>query len=235
MATYLLLINQLRPFFPELPYALWGEVNYDSEGDCDRPTDRQWHSFYLKHRTTNATVQIDGSEAEFEVRASESITAARAAAFLLERCGGQSTNADPRPDVGGWTVAEALARTARIREEFIRPELTPFDSHLFWGSWKWVGFYGTEFTWIGRWIMNSVLTGDTRAVYLCIDWLRSGTVHPDQSAALRYALRVLTNRDNPTDTAWIRWYEGRFRKGAGARLYPKPDMQAWLEDLRRGL
>jgi hypothetical protein len=39
MPTFDLFITDPRPYFAEIPYALWGEVNYDSEGDCGRPTD----------------------------------------------------------------------------------------------------------------------------------------------------------------------------------------------------
>lgn len=76
--------------------------------------------------------------------------------------------------------------------EFEEEILKPFDSHLFWGSWKWIGWFGTEFTWIGRWIMHSVVRRDTRAVKLCIDWLKDGTYSAEQSSALRYGLSKLT-------------------------------------------
>jgi hypothetical protein len=88
--------------------------------------------------------------------------------------------------VKGWDHERALARAARVQMEFEKPELQPFNiGHLFWGSWKWVGWFATDFTWVGRWIMHSVVTNDPRAVNLCIDWLRSGTVAEQQSQALR--------------------------------------------------
>jgi hypothetical protein len=30
-----------------------------------------------------------------------------------------------------------------------------------WGSWKWIGWFGTESTWVGRCIMDSVIRKDT--------------------------------------------------------------------------
>jgi hypothetical protein len=42
MATHRLRLTEPRPFFAEVPYYLWGQVNYDSEGDCKSPTDREW-------------------------------------------------------------------------------------------------------------------------------------------------------------------------------------------------
>lgn len=161
------------------------------------------------------------------------VPAARAATFLLERTGGAPVGDDPRPHCEGWAYEKAAARTARIRDEFSRRELAPFDSHYFRGSWKWVGWFATDFTWGGRWIMNSVLTHDTRAVYFCIYWLKEGTAHPDQSSALRHALNILTGKGYQSDAEWIKWYEGGFLKKGGQVRYPEPDIDAWLEDLKR--
>ena len=159
--------------------------------------------------------------------------AARAASFLLERSGGTPVGPDPRPDVGDWTIESAMAATARIRAEFPRTELAPFDSQFFWGSWKWVGWFATEFTWVGRWIMAALLTKDTRAVAFCIYWLRHGTFHPDQSTALRYALKTLTGKDYRTDAEWIKWYDGGFLRKGGKELYPEPDVDTWQKDMQR--
>jgi hypothetical protein len=67
---------------------------------------------------------------------------------------------------------ERPARAAVIAREFERSELDLFDSLVFWGSWKWIGWFATDFTWVGRWIMLSVVTKDVRAVNLCIEWIR---------------------------------------------------------------
>jgi hypothetical protein len=113
--------------------------------------------------------------------------------------------------------------------EFEKPELQPFNvGHLFWGSWKWVGWFATDFTWVGRWIMHSVVTNDPRAVNLCIEWLRSGTVAEQQSQALRYALNRLTGRSFATDKEWVEWYD----KGGGFREYPEPDFNQWYAELK---
>jgi hypothetical protein len=154
--------------------------------------------------------------------------AAQAAMFFAERTVATVVEAIPQTLLDGWSYWDAYARTARIRAEFPRPELIPFDSHLFWGSWKWVGWFATEFTWVGRWIMNAVLTRDTRAVNLCIDWLKAGTVHPNQSAALHHALALLTAQHFSSDKEWVSWYEH-----TGHRVYPEPDFRAWLNELKR--
>jgi hypothetical protein len=46
------------PFFAEAPYFLWGEVNYDSEGNCPRPTDRSWTELELTNRQTHEQVSV---------------------------------------------------------------------------------------------------------------------------------------------------------------------------------
>ncbi len=116
-----------------------------------------------------------------------------------------------------------------MREEFERPELRPVDvGHWFWGSWKWIGWFATEFTWVGRWIMHSVVTDDTRAVNLCAGWLQHGTVGEQQSQALRYALGRLTGRSFATDREWVDWYFA----GGGIREYSEPDFKQWHADLK---
>jgi hypothetical protein len=107
--------------------------------------------------------------------------------------------------------------------------LRPFDvGQWFWGSWKWVGWFATEFTWVGRWIMHSVVTGDTRAVNLCADWFQHGPASKQQSQALRYALGRLTGRSFTTDREWVDWY---FADG-GIQEYPESDFKQWYADLK---
>jgi hypothetical protein len=115
-----------------------------------------------------------------------------------------------------------------VQAEFERPELRPFDvGHWFWGSWKWVGWFATDFTWVGRWIMHSIVTNDPRAVNLCIEWLRSGPAGAQQSQALRYALSRLTDQSYATDKEWISWYDG-----GGSKQYPEPKFDQWYTDLK---
>jgi hypothetical protein len=234
MSKYKILIKSPRPYFAEIPYALWGEVNYDSEGDCKRPTDREWTGLELTNRDSNQRVTITSSENEFEIESDDTQLAAQTAVYLLERCPGKVINSDPRANLGEWSFAKAQERTTRVRAEFPRPELQPFDSHLFWGSWKWVGWFASDFTWVGRWIMNSLLVQDTRAVFLCVQWLKQPPVHPDQSAALRYALRSLTGKEYRTDKEWIKWYDGGLFRAAGKLIYPEPDFDKWLVELKSG-
>jgi hypothetical protein len=228
MASYRIRLTELRPFFAEFPYYLWGQVNYDSDGDCESPTDRRWTSLFLTNRDTRQRLEIT-SEADSWELTGEDPLAARAAHFLASRCHVDWIGPVPVEHLQGWNHELAAARAARVRQEFERPELRPFDGgHWFWGSWKWVGWFATEFTWVGRWIMHSVVTGDTRAVNLCADWLQHGTVGEQQSQALRYALSRLTGRSFATDREWVDWYFA----GDGIREYPEPDFKQWHADLK---
>jgi len=228
MVTHRLRLDTLRPFFAEVPYYLWGQVNYDSEGDCQSPTDRNWTWLELTNRETSDHLEITSQADVWDV-SGEDPSAAQAALFLASRCGGEWMSTLPSEQLQSWDHEIAMARAARVRADFEQPELRPFDvGHLFWGSWKWVGWFATEFTWVGRWIMHSIVTSDPRAVNLCIDWLRSGTVAEQQSQALRYALTRFTGRSFTTDKEWVAWYE----KGGGVAQYPEPDFDQWYADLR---
>ena len=126
-----------------------------------------------------------------------------------------------------WDHERAAARAARVAAVFERSELTPFGrDHLFWGSWKWIGWFGTEFTWVGRWIMEALLAGDARGVHLCAYWLREGALE-GQDIALRGALERFTGLSFPNDEAWVSWYHD----GPGEAQYPEPDFEQWKRDL----
>jgi hypothetical protein len=229
---YSLTIERPRPFFAELPYYLWGEVNYDSEGDCSKPTARDWTWIELTRRDTDEHIEITSEGLEWKVIADDPI-AARTAILLRERCSAISELPEPEGHIGDWDSGRASARARRVAEEFSSPKLEPFDSHLFWGSWKWIGGFATESAWVGRYIMHSILTSDPRGVNLCVEWLRNGTFNEAQSKALRYALSELTGESLSTDRDWIKWYDGSlFRKEARLK-YPAPDFKAWHDELQR--
>ncbi len=68
MPEYKLSISAPRPYFAEIPYALWGEVNYDSDGNCQRPTDREWTHLEVMQRGTREHLVITGTGKEFSVQ-----------------------------------------------------------------------------------------------------------------------------------------------------------------------
>jgi hypothetical protein len=228
MATQVIRLTGPRPFFAEVPYYLWGEVNYDSEGDCKSPTDRNWTWLELENRETRESLDVVKKDDAWEVTGADPL-AARCATFLISRCRGGWVIAEPTEALRGWDHDAGRKRAARVQSEFEKPELQPFDArHLFWGSWKWIGWFATEFTWVGRWIMHSVTTNDSRAVELCVSWLRDGTVGEEQSRALRSALQRFTGRSFATDAEWVKWYD----EMGGKDEYPKPDFEQWYAELK---
>lgn len=220
-------VENEKPFFAEFPYYLWGEVNYDSEGDCVVPTDRNWNYLFVQNRETCETFEIVGQDSILEIKGDSEKLEMKVAKFLIARCNGKLLEGVVELD--SWDHEAANKRTERIQLDFNNTILKPFDSHLFWGSWKWTGCFATEFTWVGRMIMNSLLISDKRAVILCIDWLRAGTFNREQSDALRYALNLFTGCTFATDDEWIKWYDQ-----TGNEKFPEPDFNLWMEELKRG-
>jgi hypothetical protein len=218
------------PYFAELPYYVWGQVNYDSDGDCKRPTDRQWTWIYLEHRSTGEIIEVNQEDRTWLLQGNDE-TAARLALFFVARCGATSVP-EPTAVGAGWDHAVALLRASWVAREFEQPVLAPFDSNFFWGSWKWIGWYATDCTWVGRWIMHSLVRNDSRAIPLCIDWLKSPPRFPQQEAALCYAVERLSGEPARRGHEWVRWYEGGwFSTGAKVR-YPPPNIDAWFAELK---
>lgn len=192
------------PFIAEYPYFLWGEVNYDSEGDCSQPTDRAWRHLYLALRPHGPVVHISpvetapetqgraglevGGDLQHEVWLAAYLTALRTDGAVSDPETGASI---PLDTLLGWVgdVAPRLAAADRIRAMFLDPKLAPFDSHSWWGGWKWVGEFSTDWTSGLRAIMNAVQTGHADAE-LC-DWMRREKPKPFHRDGWMYALRVL--------------------------------------------
>src|SRR5579862_8306570 len=230
MAIHRLQLDQPRPFFAEVPYYLWGQVNYDSDGDCKKPTDRQWTCLYLQHRGTREVIDIKQQDDVWLVEGWEN-TAGRLALFLTERCGAKPSAALEEPE-GGWDHAAAMLRAARVASEFAQPALVPFDSRLFWGSWKWIGWYATDFTWVGRFIMHAVVRNDPRAIPLCIDWLSDPPRFPEQEVALCYAVQRLSGEPARSGREWVDWYKGGPSTEGAKSRFPEPNFKEWLAELK---
>lgn len=223
-------ITTNRPYFAELPYYLWDDPNYNSEGDCRRPTDQRWKNLSVSNRDTGEWVDITGQYIDYTIKSDDEQLVYRTALFLQERC--DAVFYPVELPLTAWDHEAAMKRTLAIRADFENPKLKPFDDHVFWGSWKWTGKSGSDFTWVGRWIMYSLVNNDTRGVALCADWLRGGTYNETQSKALRYALEQLTGKTFATDKAWSVWYYGPDEEGVGEGqfLYPMPDIKAWYAE-----
>ena len=192
MPEYQLRISGARPFFAELPYYVWGRVNYDSDGDCSTPLDRAWTKMELTNRDTDESLEVWSRGDEWTVSGPDP-AAARLTYFLANRCDAQIIGREPGAHLEDW-------------------------DH---------GAVATDFTWVGRWIMDAVLRNDPRAVEPCVAWLRDGTTSDSQSAALTYALQRLTGLTYGSDAEWVAWYEQ-----GGRKQYPEPSIDAWYDDLK---
>lgn len=224
-----LTISGPLPFFAEFPYYVWGQVDYHSEGDCGRPTDRNWSWLELRNRETGEFLSFRRSGHNSLKVEGVTPASARAAVFICARCVATTSGLNPTDYLEEWDHAAVMKRAARVQANFERPELKPFDfGHAFWGNWRWIGWYGSEYTWVGRWILDSVVRNDTRAVPLCAGWLRNGSRGEAQSIALRYALNRFTGKLFETDQQWVDWYF----EGGGEAEYPLVDIETWKKDLQ---
>ncbi|HWB07947.1 MAG TPA: hypothetical protein VG826_01795 [Pirellulales bacterium] len=122
MPSYHLHLDKPRPYFAEIPYYVWGQVNYDSEGDCERPTDREWTCVDFSHRETNETLAIRQEDDHWVIEGPDPL-AARAAYFLVVRCGTTPKERALEDHIGDWDHTRAAARAARVQAEFERPDL----------------------------------------------------------------------------------------------------------------
>lgn len=229
MTTRIVNITESRPFFAELPYYLWGSVNYNTEGNCKRPTDREWTNLALQHRQTREEVEVLREDSGLWSVRGEDRVIARTAMLLLQRCD-REPDAELVAAAGNWDRVAAIARADLVRREFEQPVLAPFDNKFFWGSWKWIGGFATDCTWAGRWIMHSLVRNDPRAIPLCIGWLKV-VRFPEQAAALCDALAKLSGQNARDATAWISWYEGTWWSSGMKMRYPMPDLDAWNAEM----
>lgn len=225
---YTLSINKPKPYFAEIPYYLWGAVNYGSDGDCSHPTSQEWTYLELTNRDTGEILKIDDNNSTLTIEA-ESPIISKVVMFLKDRCVADAEKA--AVDISNWNHEKALNRANRVATEFSSPILEYFDSNVFWGSWKWIGGFATDCTIVGRLIMCSLLTNDIRGVKLCIDWLRDGTWNEKQSIALRYALSILAGQSFKKDKKWVKWYYGSFFKNGEISHFPEPDIDKWIEEI----
>src|SRR5215217_2634941 len=92
---YLVYCHGDRPYFAEMPYFLWGAVDYASSGDARVPTDREWRELGLVNRTNGEILEIvpardAGRRMVLAVRSTDPDLALRGAYFLAWRTDGQA-------------------------------------------------------------------------------------------------------------------------------------------------
>lgn len=179
------------PFFAEYAYYLWGEINYDSEGNCTRPTDRAWTDLQVEHRRTRERLRVRCADDEI---AFEGPSAELAAALTAIRTGGVAALPEDH--------ARRIADADRVRGQFLDPNLAAFDSFGWWGGWKWVGEFSTDLTSGLRIVMQCV--HEKRLVDPGIlTWLREWNVEPPKSFhrdGVAFAVEFLGQLDRVTVT-----------------------------------
>ncbi len=136
------------PYFAEYPYFIWGDVDYDSEGDCERPTDRRWPWLWLMHRDTEEIIEIgrpeDDPESRYEVTGQDQVSVVSAAYLTALRTSGRiiepgGRRAQELAEVAGRVpdLSQRLRAADHVAELFSDPALGPYDSYGWWPYWKW--------------------------------------------------------------------------------------------------
>jgi|SRR5690348_5187653 len=201
--------NQPLPFFAEYPYFLWGEVAYESDGDCVQPTDRQWHWLHLEHRETRERVVISrdsgdsrlchvNADHEVSGRLSACLTALRSDGYIVDQESGRNVRAD---EYGARLsqLHRRLEQAETVHTMFLNPALSPFDSMWWWGGWKWTGRFASDFAIGQRLAMLAVQEGhaDAQTTMWLRSWWDEGPEAPER-AGVRAALTAATGSDPDT-------------------------------------
>jgi hypothetical protein len=212
--------NSPLPFFAEYPYFLWGEVNYDSDGNSRKPTDRNWTALYLAHRsetdrleilevsTKPQIFQVQGIRFE-SVQLATYLTAFRTGGVVIEPNSAREIPlAELKKEIS--QLDEHFAEVEKIRTMFLNPVLAPFDSHSWWGGWKWCGDRATDLTMGLRLTMKAVTeqTADQEFIAHLYEWWSE----PPESfhrEGVRYAIKTLTGKDPENKGFLTRWFGRR--------------------------
>lgn len=199
------------PFFAEYPYFVWGEVDYESDGDCRHPTDREWSWLRLVRRDSGERVEVArvspvGERLLYEIKGGSNDSLWAAAYLTALRSSGSIINPPSRSPIAPGEIASSIngvqyrmVAANRVQAMFSNPALAPFDSHAWWGGWKWSGEFAGETAGGLRLTIKAVEEG--AAGPELIEWLQgwwNTPPNPDYVEGVRYALHVLTGSDPST-------------------------------------
>ena len=98
------------------------------------------------------------------------------------------------PSING--VQYRMLAADRVHAMFSNPALEPFDSHPWWGGWKWSGDYASETAGGLRYTLKAVEEGTASPEMF--EWLQgwwNAPPNPDYASGVRYALYALTGSD----------------------------------------
>ncbi len=211
--------NSPLPFFAEYPYFLWGEVNYDSEGDCKKPTDRSWEFLFLDHRDNEGDDleirKVKGEKAQIYKIEGANLKSVRLATYLtILRTEGYIIGSNSSHKISASELEKEidkldkrLADAEQIRTMFLNPVLAPFDSRGWWGGWKWCGDRATEFTMGLRFTMKAVTEQDADQEFInhLYDWWNEPP-QPFHREGVRYAIKTLTGKEPMKRNFLMRWF-----------------------------
>ena len=135
-------IEQPKPYFAEIPYAVWGDVNYESIGDCEFPTDSKWTFLRIYNRETDQIILIEDVNNELIIQSTDNQIAVQTTHFLIERCDAKLLEGSlNQTEVGLWTYLKAQKKALIYALKFLTG-LT-FETAQEWTDW-YHGSLGAE-------------------------------------------------------------------------------------------
>ena len=164
------------PYFAILPYYLWGEVNYNSDGDCKTPLDKTWtylEVYDRSNRDNYFAINVNKNKTKLIIK-------------------GNSESVKGIFDFFSKSPNEkAMKRALAVNYCFEHPALKKFATdHSFWGSWKWIGTMASEFTITGRWIMLDAMMKNTRGIFVANSWRSFAMKNNKTSQALALSMHI---------------------------------------------
>jgi hypothetical protein len=104
------------------------------------------------------------------------------------------TPAEFAPMLGA--IDKQMSRTDRVHDAFRNPSLAAFDSHYWWGGWKWTGKVSTDRGRFHRQVLHAVVNQHADRVLIqdLEDWWHQPPL-PGHREGVRQALKVLTGHD----------------------------------------
>jgi hypothetical protein len=212
------------PFFAEYAAFCWGKVDYETQGDCERPTDRRWNWLEVSARATRDRLLVfrppeaGKATAQFphpllvEATASRLVWLAayltlrrsRAVAFLKRRghMAGYAAIADQL--LAGEDLEGRWNRCDELRGQFESEALRPYDTPAWWGGWKWEGDFSSPSSAPRRRLLRAVLSGDRSASCGLIDDMERG-IPPELHDGYLCALKTLTGEEFAGQAEWLIW------------------------------
>ena len=189
------------PYFAVLPYYLWGEVNYNSDGDCLNPLDRMWTYLDVYDRSNKSNYFV--------------INVIKNRTKLIVKGDGDSVK-KIYEFFSNSPNEKAMKRVLAVNYCFEHPAVKKFNNHTFWGSWKWIGTMSSDFTITGRWIMLDAMRNSTQGVWVASSWLSHAKINNIQEQVIALSMHIK---------------EVCSLSGLSDRKYYEPDSDEWENDL----